>query len=45
VNLNHVKEVVPWFNSSYQLRMDDKSQTEVPVSRNQSKRLRELYKL
>jgi two-component system LytT family response regulator/two-component system response regulator LytT len=45
VNLNHVKEVVPWFNSSYQLRMDDKNQTEVPVSRNQSKRLRELYKL
>lgn len=45
VNLNHVREVVPWFNSSYQLRMDDKSQTEVPVSRNQSKRLRELYKL
>ncbi|MFQ5696103.1 MAG: LytR/AlgR family response regulator transcription factor [Terriglobia bacterium] len=24
VNLNHVKEVVPWFKSSYQLRMNDK---------------------
>ncbi|MGH9476877.1 MAG: LytR/AlgR family response regulator transcription factor [Terriglobales bacterium] len=45
VNLNHVKEVVPWFNSSFQLRMDDKSQTEIPVSRNQSRRLRELFKL
>jgi DNA-binding LytR/AlgR family response regulator len=31
--------------SSYQLRMDDKKQTEVPVSRVQTKRLRELLKL
>lgn len=45
VNLNHVKEVVPWFNSSYQLRMDDKKQSEIPVSRTQSRHLRELYKL
>ncbi len=45
VNLNHVREVVPWFNSSYQLRMNDKKQTEIPVSRNQSRRLRELFNL
>lgn len=45
VNLNHIREVVPWFNSSFQLRMGDKNHTEVPVSRNQSRRLRELYKL
>jgi two-component system LytT family response regulator/two-component system response regulator LytT len=45
VNINHIKEVVPWFKSSYQLRMDDKKQTEVPVSRAQTKRLRELFKL
>jgi two-component system, LytTR family, response regulator LytT len=45
VNLNHIKEVVPWFNSSYQLRMDDKKQTETPVSRAQSRQLRELYRL
>jgi two-component system, LytTR family, response regulator LytT len=31
--------------SSYQLRMDDKKQTEVPVSRAQTKRLRELFGL
>jgi two-component system LytT family response regulator/two-component system response regulator LytT len=24
---------VPWFKSSYQLRMNDKQQTEIPVSR------------
>src|SRR5205807_2146720 len=39
VNINRIKEVVPWFKSSYQLRMDDKKQTEVPVSRAQTKRL------
>jgi two-component system LytT family response regulator/two-component system response regulator LytT len=45
VNINRIKEVVPWFKSSYQLRMDDKKHTEVPVSRVQTKRLRELFKL
>ncbi|MBV8456769.1 MAG: response regulator [Acetobacteraceae bacterium] len=45
VNINHIKEVVPWFKSSYQLRMADKKQTEIPVSRAQTKRLRELFKL
>jgi two-component system LytT family response regulator/two-component system response regulator LytT len=45
VNINRIKEVVPWFKSSYQLRMDDKKQTEIPVSRVQTKRLRELLKL
>jgi two-component system response regulator LytT len=45
VNINHIKEVVPWFKSSYQLRMDDKKQTEIPVSRAQTRRLRELFGL
>jgi two-component system response regulator LytT len=45
VNINHIREVVPWFKSSYQLRMDDKKQTEIPVSRSQTKRLRELFNL
>lgn len=45
VNINRIKEVIPWFKSSYQLRMDDKRQTEVPVSRVQTKRLRALLKL
>jgi two-component system LytT family response regulator/two-component system response regulator LytT len=45
VNINHIREVVPWFKSSYQLRMDNKRQTEIPVSRAQTKRLRELFKL
>ena len=45
VNINRIKEVVPWFKSSYQLRMDDKKQTEIPVSRAQTRRLRELFNL
>jgi two-component system LytT family response regulator/two-component system response regulator LytT len=45
VNINHIREVIPWFKSSYQLRMDDKKQTEIPVSRAQTRRLRELFKL
>jgi two-component system, LytTR family, response regulator LytT len=45
VNLNHIREVVPWFKSSYQLRMNDKKQSEIPVSRAQTKRLRELFNL
>ncbi len=45
VNIQHIREVVPWFKSSYQLRMDDRNQTEVPVSRSQTKRLRELFNL
>jgi two-component system response regulator LytT len=45
VNINHIKEVVPWFKSSYMLKMNDKRASEIPVSRTQTKRLRELLKL
>jgi two-component system, LytTR family, response regulator LytT len=45
VNIQHIREVVPWFKSSYQLRMDDTQKTEIPVSRAQTKRLRELFNL
>lgn len=45
VNIQHIKEVVPWFNSTFILKMSDKKNTEVPVSRVQAKRLRELFKL
>ncbi len=45
VNIQHIREVVPWFKSSYQLRMDDAKKTEIPVSRAQTKRLREMFNL
>jgi len=37
--------VIPWFKSSYTLKMNDKRASEIPVSRVQTKRLRELFKL
>ena len=45
VNIDQIREVMPWFKSSYQLRMNDKQQTEIPVSRAQTRRLRELFNL
>lgn len=45
VNINRIREVVPWFKSTYQLKMDDKRSSEIPVSRIQSRRLREMLNL
>src|SRR3984885_9209107 len=45
VNINRIREVVPWFKSTYQLKMDDKKASEIPVSRMQSRRLREMLNL
>ena len=45
VNIRHIKEVVPWFKSSYMIKMNDRKHSEVPVSLAQTKRLRELFKL
>jgi two-component system response regulator LytT len=45
VNIHYIKEVVPWFNSTYMLKMNDKKHTEIPVGRSQVKRMRELFKL
>jgi len=45
VNIHHIKEVVPWFKAGFMLKMADKKQTEIPVSRGQIKRMRELFKL
>jgi two-component system LytT family response regulator/two-component system response regulator LytT len=45
VNINRIREVVPWFKSTYQLKMDDKKASEIPVSRLQSRRLREMLNL
>jgi two-component system, LytTR family, response regulator LytT len=45
VNINKIKEIVPWFSRNYILRMKDAKGTEIPVSRSQTKRLREYLKL
>ncbi len=45
VNINKIKEIVPWFSRNYILRMKDAKSTEIPVSRMQTRRLREYLKL
>jgi two-component system LytT family response regulator/two-component system response regulator LytT len=45
VNINQIKEIVPWFSRNYILRMNDAKATEIPVSRMQTRRLREYLKL
>src|SRR3989442_9712532 len=45
VNINKIKEIVPWFRRNYILRMKDEKSTEIPVSRTQTRRLREYLKL
>jgi two-component system, LytTR family, response regulator LytT len=45
VNTNHVKEVMPWFNGSYKLVMDDRDRTEILVSRYNVKELKQYLNL
>jgi two-component system LytT family response regulator/two-component system response regulator LytT len=45
VNINKIKEIVPWFSRNYILKMNDGKATEIPVSRSQTKRLRDYLRL
>jgi two-component system response regulator LytT len=45
VNINKIKEIVPWFSRNFILRMRDARSTEIPVSRAQSKRLRDYLQI
>ena len=45
VNINRIKEIVPWFSRNYILKMKDANGSEIPVSRSQTKRLREYLRL
>ena len=45
VNINKIKEIVPWFSRNFLLKMRDAKGTEIPVSRSQTKRLREYLRL
>ena len=45
VNIHKIKEIVPWFSRNFILRMKDAKATEIPVSRTQTKRLREYLNL
>lgn len=39
INLNHMEEIIKMFKGSFNVKMKDKSQTELPVSRNSKYRL------
>jgi two-component system LytT family response regulator/two-component system response regulator LytT len=45
VNLERIQEVIPWFNRTIQLKMADRDGTEIPVSRSQTRRLKEHLNL
>lgn len=42
VNLHKVKEIIPFFNGTYTLIVEDQDRSEVPVSRAQAKKLRKI---
>ncbi len=42
VNLNHVKEIVPWFSGKYKIVVDDEKKSELVLSRARAKGLREI---
>ena len=45
VNINRIKEIGPGFSRNFLLRMKDAKGTEIPVSRSQTKRLRDYLRL
>ena len=42
VNLQHVKEVIPYTRNSFSLILDDAGETEIPLSKSAARELREL---
>lgn len=45
INLNKVKEIIPWFKGNYQVVMNDKRETEVVVSRSKVKEIQRIFNL
>lgn len=42
VNLQHVKEVIPYTRNSFSLRLNDETSTEIPLSKSSASELKEL---
>ncbi|WP_227767559.1 LytR/AlgR family response regulator transcription factor [Zhaonella formicivorans] len=42
INLDMIKEILPWFHNTYKVVMRDKEETEIPVGRTHLKELREI---
>jgi two-component system, LytTR family, response regulator LytT len=45
VNMDNIKEIYSWFNGTYKLVMNDKENSEIPISRNNVKKLRNYLKI
>lgn len=45
VNIQRMRELIPYFNGTYSVVVDDHERSEVPVSRTQSKKLKEILGL
>ncbi|MHB9144203.1 MAG: LytR/AlgR family response regulator transcription factor [Symbiobacteriia bacterium] len=45
VNVHQIKEIAPYFNGAYILKMKDKNHSEVSVSRSNVRRLKELFSM
>lgn len=43
VNLQHIKEIIPYTRSSYSLRLDDPAGTQIPLSKAAAAELRDLF--
>lgn len=45
VNMDKVKEVIPWFKGTFWLKVDDRENIEIPVSKTQIKQLKDILGL
>lgn len=45
INLRKVKEIIPWFNGTYNVTLEDLPGTEIPVSRQQAGALKRIFGL
>lgn len=45
INLKQIKEIIPWFNNTYLIKMNDAKKTEIPVSRGKIKAFRSIMNL
>lgn len=41
INIDHIKELYSWFNGSYKIVINDNEKSEIPVSRNNVKKLKD----
>ncbi|MGL4980779.1 MAG: LytTR family DNA-binding domain-containing protein, partial [Fusobacteriaceae bacterium] len=44
VNINHIREIEPWFNGSFIIKVE-KKEISIPVSRSKAKELKEILNI